>query len=135
MPPQALAAVATLLSFATHGNRIELRLDQGGAELIWVTPSTFRFRRVLDGPLPAVTWTDREPVKIEIDDTPGALRLRSKFLDVAIQKHGLLVHVRRLNGSVLLTDVTEPRAEAGGSARGRRPRASLPATVGVAGSK
>ena len=45
MPPQALAAVATLLSFAGHGNRIELRLDRGSAELVWITPSTFRFRR------------------------------------------------------------------------------------------
>ena len=41
MPPQALAAVATLLSFAPHAHRVELRLDRGSAELVWLTPSTF----------------------------------------------------------------------------------------------
>ena len=51
MPPQALAAVATLLAFVPHGNRIELQLDRGSAELIWISPSTFHFRRVLNGPL------------------------------------------------------------------------------------
>ena len=51
MPPQALAAVATLLAFVPHGNRMELQLDRGSAELIWISPSTFHFRRVLNGPL------------------------------------------------------------------------------------
>jgi len=52
MPAQALAALATLLACVPHGNRIELQLDRGSAELVWVTPSTFRFRRTLDGFLP-----------------------------------------------------------------------------------
>jgi hypothetical protein len=52
MPAQALAAMATLLACVPHGNRIELQLDRGGAEMLWVTPSTFRFRRTLDGFLP-----------------------------------------------------------------------------------
>jgi len=33
MTPQALAAFATLVSFAVHGNRVELKLDRGSAEL------------------------------------------------------------------------------------------------------
>ena len=63
MPPQALAAVATLLAFVPHGNRIELQLDRGSAELIWISPGTFHFRRVLNGPLhpSAETPTSRSP--------------------------------------------------------------------------
>jgi hypothetical protein len=99
MPAQALAAVATLLSFAPHGNRVEFQLDHGSAELVWATSSTFRFRRVLEGPLPAVKpkggeAKDSEPVTITADDLPGAVRLRSRYLDVAI--------------------LTEPRSEAAG---------------------
>ena len=60
MPAQALAAMATLLACVPHGNRIELQLDRGGAELLWVTPSTFRFRRTLDGLLPELKAADRE---------------------------------------------------------------------------
>ena len=62
MPAQALAAVATLLACLPHGNRIELQLDRGGAELLWMTPSTFRFRRALDGFLPEVPAKARRSI-------------------------------------------------------------------------
>ena len=114
MPAQALAAMATLLACVPHGNRIELQLDRGGAELVWVTPSTFRFRRVLDGLLPELKVADRDPVEVAIDDTPGTVRLRTKFLDIAIQKHGVLLRVRRVDGVPLMTDLSEPGPAAGG---------------------
>jgi hypothetical protein len=114
MPAQALAAVATLLACVPHGNRIELQLDRGSAELLWLTPSTFRFRRALDGFLPELKAADRAPVEVEIDDAPGTVRLRSKFLDVAIQKHGVLLHVRRVDGMPLMSDLSEPAPAAGG---------------------
>jgi hypothetical protein len=116
MPPQALAAVATLLSFAPHGNRIELQLDRGSAELVWVTRGTFRFRRVLEGPLPPVAWTDRKPVALQTEDSPDAVRFRSKALEVTIRKQGLLVRVSRLDGAPLMNDLSPPRSEAGGVA-------------------
>src|SRR5207302_654754 len=114
MPPQALAAVATLLSVVPHGNRIELQLDRGGAELVWVSPSTFRFRRVLEKPLPPAAWTEREPVALQTEDLPDAIRFRTKALDVTIRKQDVLVRVRRLDGAALLSDLSPPRAEAGG---------------------
>jgi hypothetical protein len=114
MPAQALAAMATLLACVPHGNRIELQLDRGGAEMLWVTPSTFRFRRTLDGLLPELQAANRERVEVEIDDTPGILRLRTKFLDIAIQKHGVLLRVRRADGVPLMTDLSEPEPAAGG---------------------
>ncbi len=114
MPAQALAAVATLLGMAAHGNRVEFQLDRGSAELVWVTPSTFRFRRVLEGPLPAAATKQGEPVEVQADDIPGTARIRSKYLEVTIQKHGLLVRVRRLDGTPLMQDLSEPRSEAAG---------------------
>ncbi len=113
MPAQALAAVATLLSFAPHGNRIEMVLDRGSAEVVWSSARTFRFRRTLDGPLPAVQSATPEPVAIQLDDTPGALRMQSPLLEVTIEKHGLLVRVKELDGTALMTDLSEPREEAG----------------------
>src|ERR1039457_5782014 len=114
MPAQALAAMATLLACVPHGNRIELQLDRGGAELLRMTPSTFRFRRALDGFLPELPAADRDPVRTVIDDTPRAVRLRSQFLDIAISKHGLLLRVRRVDGVPLMTDLSEPGPAAGG---------------------
>ena len=110
MVPQGLAAAATLLSFITHGNRIELKLDRGSAEVVWVTPSTFHFRRVLEGPLQAgQARGPQSALELETTDTPAGLRMRSADLDVLIDKRGLLVHARKRDGSPLMTDLSEPR--------------------------
>jgi hypothetical protein len=116
MPPQALAALATLVGFAPHGNQLDLRLDRGSAELVWITPSAFHFRRTLEGALPESKAAARDPVPVELDDTPGTLRARSKFLEVRIEKHGLLVRVRRLDGAPLMSDLTEARPSGAGVA-------------------
>lgn len=114
MPAQALAAVATLLAFTPHGNRIDLQLDHGSAEIAWLSGSTFHFRRSLDGPLAEVKEKLADPVSVKIDDLPGALRLTSTYLEVTLQKHGLLLRVRRLDGAALTADLTEPHAAAAG---------------------
>jgi len=114
MPPQALAAVATLLAFLPHGNRIELQLDRGSAELIWITPSTFHFRRVLNGPLHPSAEAAHEPVAITTEDTGDAVRLRSRLIEVTLEKQGVKVGVRRLDGTPLMMDLSEARSEAGG---------------------
>src|ERR1035437_6447564 len=114
MHPQALAFAATLLSFAAHGNRIDLQLDRGSAEIVFLTEKSFHFRRGLEGALPAAMPSLPTPVVIQMDDTPGALRVRTKFLEVAIDKHGLLLHVRRADGVPLMADLTEPKADGSG---------------------
>ena len=120
MPPQALAAVATLLSFAAQGNRIDFKLDHGAAELTWVSDNTFRFRRSLEGPLPAAATETPKPVEVNVDDLPGVVRLRSKRIEVRIQKHGLLVSVNGPDGQQLMTDVSEPHAVPGGGVEWER---------------
>ncbi len=120
MPPQALAAVATLLSFAPHGNRIDLRLNRGSAEITWLTPSTFRFRRTLEGPLPEIKPDDFEVVRAEIDDTPGRLTMRSKVLEVSLQKNGVLLRVRSAGGEPLMADLSEPYPSGSGVAWARQ---------------
>lgn len=114
MPPQALAAVATLLAALPHGNRIELQLDRGSAELIWITPSTFHFRRALNGPLHPSAEAAHEPVVITTEDTGSQLRLRSRLIEVTIEKQHIKISVRKLDGTPLLLDLTEARSEAGG---------------------
>lgn len=111
MTPQALAAVATLLSFAPHGNRIEFQLDHGSAEMAWLSNSTFHFRRSLDGSLAPLDEKAKDPVAVHIDDTPGALRITTPFLDVTVQKHGLLLRVRKSDGKELSADLSEPHTD------------------------
>jgi hypothetical protein len=111
MPAQALAALATLMSFVPHGNRVDLQLDRGSAEFVWISPSAFHFRRTLEGPLQATPERSKDAVDFRVDDTPAALHLRSKLLDVALQKRGLLVKVSGPDGAVLMADLSEPRPD------------------------
>ena len=114
MPPQALAVLATLLSFAPHGNRIDLRLDRGSAEIAWISPTAFRFRRTLDGPLAPARQEQAESIDLHIEDDPAALRIRSRLLEVTLRKRGLLVTVQQLGGAVLMADLSEPAPSAAG---------------------
>lgn len=121
MPAQALAALATLLSFSQQGNRVELRLDRGAAEMVWLSPTTFRFRRVLDGPLgPAVIPGSPPPVHLDIENTSGQLRIRSSAISVTLEKHGLLVSVRKPDGTLVMQDASEPAAQSGAIAWDRQ---------------
>jgi len=114
MPLQALTAAATLLAAVPHGNRIELQLDRGGAEIVWVSPVTFRFRRVLSGALPKVDWTEREKVPVEVVDRQDNVRLRSRALEIVLTKKGALVEVKRARGNSLVRDLSEPQSAAAG---------------------
>jgi hypothetical protein len=115
MPAQALAAVATLLSFAPHGNRVDLELDRGSAQILFLTEKSFHFRRALVGELPGAALPETPPaVTIQIDDTPGALLLRTKFLEVAIGRHGVLLRVHTADGEPLTADLTEPKPDGAG---------------------
>ncbi len=113
MPAPALAVAAALLSFAVDGNRIDFKLDHGVAELTWVTPSVFRYRRSLDGPLtPAGGST--EPVKTTVRETASAILLASNAIEIGISRQGALVTVRKLDGTVIMSDATEAQPRAGG---------------------
>ncbi|MDR3701941.1 MAG: glycoside hydrolase family 31 protein [Candidatus Sulfopaludibacter sp.] len=111
MPFQALAAVATVLSFAPQGNQVDFKLDHGAAEIVWNSPATFRFRRSLEDALPVVQMGPHDKVSLKVDETPGAVRIRSDVLEVTVQKHGLLVRVRSADGQQVMADLSEPRPE------------------------
>jgi hypothetical protein len=102
------------LAVLPHGNRIELQLDRGNAELTWITPSTFHFRRVLNGPLHPSEEAAHEPVALSTEDTGGQIRMRSRVVEVRIEKQGLKVAVRRPDGTPLMVDLSEAQSEAGG---------------------
>lgn len=102
MPLQAVAALATLVGFAPQANVVELRLDRGQARIEWVSPSTFHFVR---GPGTVGQGPGTRTVELAIEDGANALVMRSKFLEVAIEKRGVWLHVRNRQGAELMSDV------------------------------
>ncbi len=127
MPAQALAA-AVLVSFAASGNRVDLKLDHGAAALTWYSPATFRFQRTLNslgqtsrsasglqaGQEPLATENPAQRTDFAIDELPAGVRIRSRILEVMIQRTGLLVSVARIGGDQLMRDLTEPVSTPGG---------------------
>src|ERR1035437_4545415 len=70
----------------------------------WITPSTFHFRRVLNGPLHPSAEAAHEPVVLTTEDTGDAVRLRSRLIEVTLEKQGVKVGVRRLDGTPLRSE-------------------------------
>jgi Glycosyl hydrolases family 31 len=106
---QAAAALATLIGFAAHGNVVELRLDRGSAQVEWVSPSTFRVKRsaAAEG-----GWQAEAPAPLlfEVTETPDSVVMRSKVLEVAIEKRGVLLRVRNRQGTELMSEVESDSA-------------------------
>lgn len=119
-----LAALVTLLGVVPQGNRVEFKFDRGTGEIVWVSPSAFRFRRSLeDGSLTAAARVESRDVgEIQVDETSSAVRIRSRFVEVSIQKSGVLVSVKKGDGTPLMTDLTEamPAGEGVGWSREMR---------------
>jgi hypothetical protein len=91
-----------------------MKLNQGAAEMVWVSPSTFRFRRSLAGPLARVKVMEREAPNLKAAETPSALVISTKYVEATVQKRGLLVSVRKTDGSPLMSDLTEARPQGNG---------------------
>jgi hypothetical protein len=153
----ALAVAAVLVAVVPHGNRIELKLDRGAAEVAWLSSSSFRFRRAFDGALPKITWADKDAVEVKIVETPAGVEFGTRHVTLFLSRRGLLARVRTTAGEALMEDLSEPvsrdgvlrferaaeegtrffglgpRAEMNLDLRGRRVRASTPLLISSAG--
>ena len=90
MPSAGAGRAGDAARVVPHGNRIELKLDRGSAELVWITPSTFRFRRVLEGPLRASAEDARRaPWRYDVTIPPAGCDCASKFIEVTLREAGL----------------------------------------------
>lgn len=151
------AAGVTLLSHERRGNVINLHLNEGAAEIEWLSPSSFRMRRAMAGILPQAPRAEREAVALEIADAAGELVFTTRYVRLRVRKPGVLLKVTKLDGTPVMEDLTEarvrdgaiaweraaewdvrvyglgPRAEPQLNARGRRVSGAVPFLVSSAG--
>jgi len=91
--------------------KLALKLDDGAAEIEWLSPVSFRIARSFGGALPS-THVSHEPVSPTFEDTNAALTMKSKYLTVEVDRADMRVRVR--SGEIAVTDQTI--ALAGGNA-------------------
>lgn len=150
----ALAAQAPAAWYSRQG---DVFLLGGSAELEWLTPSAFRFRRAVEGRLPVLNREPHAVVEVQAAERPNAIELRTKYLQVEVAARTLRVRVTTVEGEVLAEDRGDvvrtggtlawerlarpgvryyglgPRTDAQLDARGRRLRATVPFLLTSAG--
>jgi glycosyl hydrolase family 31 len=82
----AISAVqAGVVSRDWENGKLALRLDDGVAEIEWISSTAFRYSRGVAS-LPVFPKIKHDPVSLEFEDTRGALKLRGKYMTVEIDK-------------------------------------------------
>ena len=79
------AAQAGILSRNWENGKLTLQLDDGVAEIEWISATAFRYSRGLDS-LAGVPKIRHEPVAVEFEDTRDTLKIRGRYMTIEIDK-------------------------------------------------
>ena len=79
------AAHAGVLSRDWENGKLALQLDDGVAEIEWITSTAFRYSRGAAS-LPVLPKIKHDPVALEFEDTRDALKLRGRYMTVVVDK-------------------------------------------------
>jgi hypothetical protein len=102
-------AHGAVVSHQWTGSTLGLKLDDGAAEIEWISPVAFRFTRIW-GPqadrLPKIT---HEAVKVELEPRDRSLLMRSRYMNVEVDLADLRLAVR--SGETSIAELKlEPKA-------------------------
>ena len=107
------AVAATIESVAREGNRVLCKLDDGMAVLEWRSDSSFRFTRQWGEQARLAPATEVAAVQFQVGETPSEVKLTARHLVAHLTKNGVLVRTEEVDGTELMTDVTEAVQEGG----------------------
>jgi alpha-glucosidase (family GH31 glycosyl hydrolase) len=79
------AAQAGVVSRDWENGKLTLRLDDGVAEIEWISRTSFHFSRG-DSSLPRLPTIEHDPVALEFEDVRDTLKLRGRYMTVEIDK-------------------------------------------------
>jgi hypothetical protein len=93
------AAHAGVVSRDWGNGKLSLQLDDGVAEIEWISSTAFRYARGGTS-LPVLPKIKHDPVALEFEDTRSALKLRGRYMTVEIDKATAKLHVTTSNDPV-----------------------------------
>ena len=93
---------AAVVSRDWSAGKLALKLDDGTAEIEWLSPVAFRVARSFgNAPLPSASLA-HEAIAPAFEDTNAALTMKSKYLTVTVDRADTRIHVR--SGETAVTD-------------------------------
>ena len=95
-------AQAAVVSFERQGNITRLKLDNGSAEVEWVTTSTFRFARRWSDEKIVTAPIKPDTVSVSLSEQTGRLSFQTKYLTLDISKADVSLRSVNKEGKVLL---------------------------------
>jgi hypothetical protein len=98
------SAQAGVVSRDWENGKLTLRLDEGVAEIEWISGTAFRFSRGATL-LPALPQIQHDPVVLEFEDTHSALIMRGRFMTIEIDKTSAALRVSASNQTIALLSV------------------------------
>jgi alpha-glucosidase (family GH31 glycosyl hydrolase) len=113
MGPVWLLALALASPWERQGNRFTLKLEDGRAELDWVSASTFRFARDWNKTPSRNRRGGGESVEVSDFDTGPAVEFRTRYLTVEVRKSDLRLRVKDGQGGLLMEETAGARREGG----------------------
>ena len=106
----ASAAQAAVVSQEWTASKLTLRLDDGTAELEWISPVAFRFTRNW-GEAPPLAAISHDRIAVEMEDAGGSFKMRTKYLRVELDQADLKLRMK--NGETPVTGLTIEKTPTG----------------------
>jgi hypothetical protein len=121
------AAQAAVVSRDWDNNKLTLRLDDGVAEIEWISSTAFLYSRGITA-LPVLPKIKHDAVAVEFEDARGALKIRGRYITIEIDKATAKLRVTANNETIVSVSID---AEGDGLALHVAP---LGQTFGLAGT-
>jgi len=107
----AAGSLAAEVSYKRQGDVFLVSLREGGAELEFLSASSFRYRRCWEGCATRGAAARREGVGVQVREVRGEIEFRTKAVRVRLDGRSGGLRVEEGGGAVLLADAREPRRE------------------------
>jgi len=119
--PIGLALCASLLAPAAvitrdwNDGKLTMKLDDGAAELEWISPVSFRFARSWIASLPELPKIKRDKVTPVFDEGGSTITMKTRYLTIELHRSDL--HLNMKAGGTSVTDAFAERSNDGAELR------------------
>jgi hypothetical protein len=90
----ALAAPAGIVSRDWKDATLTLKLDDGAAEIEWISPTSFRYTRTWGPQADRLPKIAHDPVKVDFEDRPSGLFMRTRYMNLDLDRASLTLRAK-----------------------------------------